>query len=192
MEGWDLRARRFAAGLTAKQVARAAGTSESNVAAYERGAKQPSPTVVERLVAAVAAGKESPVHVYGLVTVPSAAAGIRAGIREGWPVEDLFRIVIECLNNAASLETEADRAIFFARPSTTGDPRWDSLLAGVVENQFRGAGQEPPAWTAEVAALDAVWYVAGIPGMYDRALESTPPELKARGIVLDGRSLESV
>ena len=191
MEGWDLRARRLAAGLTAKQVARAAGTSESNVAAYERGAKRPSLRVVERLVAAIAAGKESPIHAYRLVTVPSAAAGIRAGIRAGWPVEDLFRIVIECLNNAASLESEADRAIFFAEPSTTGDPRWDALLAGVVENWFRVAGQDPPAWAAAVAALDAPWYVAGIPGMYDWALENTPPELKARGIVLDGRSLQS-
>lgn len=192
MEGWDLRARRLAAGLTAKQVARVAGTSESNVAAYERGAKRPSPRTLERLTAAIAAGKESPIYVYGFVTVASAAVGIRAGIRKGWPTDDLFRVVIECINNSESLKTEADLAIFYARPSTTGDPRWDALLAGVIEHRFRVTGQDPPAWVAEIRPLDAVWYVAGIRGMYDWALENTPPELKARGIVLDGRSLESV
>ena len=77
MEGRDLRARRFAAGLTAKQIARAAGTSETNGAAYERGAKKLSAKITERLVAAIAAGKESPVHASRLVTVPGAAAGIR-------------------------------------------------------------------------------------------------------------------
>ena len=192
MEGWDLRARRFAAGLTAKQVARAAGTSETNVAAYERGAKKPSAKIAERLLAAVAAGKGSPVHAHRLVTVPGAAAGIRAGIRDGWPTKDLFRIVIECINNSAELHTEADRAVFFGRPSTTGDPRWDALLAGVVEHLFREAGREPPAWVVEVGPLESEWYVLGIPSLYEWALANTPAVLKSRGVILDGRSLESV
>jgi DNA-binding XRE family transcriptional regulator len=38
MEGWELREHRRRAGLTLRQVARAAGTSETNVYAYERGA----------------------------------------------------------------------------------------------------------------------------------------------------------
>ena len=41
MDGWTLRSRRRKAGLTAAQVARVTGTSESNIAAYERGAKAP-------------------------------------------------------------------------------------------------------------------------------------------------------
>ena len=192
MEGWDLRARRFAAGLTAKQVARAAGTSETNVAAYERGAKKPSAKIAERLLAAVAAGKGSPVHAHRLVTVPGAAAGIRAGIRDGWPTEDLLRIVRECINNSAWLETPLDRAIFFARPSTTGDPRWDALLAGVVEHLFREAGREPPAWVVEVGPIESEWYVVSIPGMYDWTAENAPEPLARRKVMLDRYSLESV
>ena len=87
--------------------------------------------------------------------VPSAAAGIRAGIRDGWSTEDLLRIVRECVNNSVWLETPEDRAIFFARPSTTGDPRWDALLAGVVEHLFREAGRELPAWVLGVRTLEA-------------------------------------
>ncbi|MDA8118061.1 MAG: helix-turn-helix transcriptional regulator [Actinomycetota bacterium] len=192
MEGWDLRARRFAAGLTAKQVARAAGTSETNVAAYERGAKKPSAKITERLLATIAAGKDSPVHVSRLVTVPGAAAGICAGIRDGWTTEDLLRIVRECINNSAELHTEADRAVFFGRPSTTGDPRWDALLAGVVEHLFRNASEEPPTWVMDVGPLEAEWYVVSIPGMYDWTVENTPEPLARRKVLVDSYSLESV
>jgi transcriptional regulator with XRE-family HTH domain len=41
VDGWTLRSRRRKAGLTAAQVARVTGTSESNIAAYERGAMAP-------------------------------------------------------------------------------------------------------------------------------------------------------
>ena len=126
------------------------------------------------------------------MTVPGAAAGIRAGIRDGWTTEDLLRIVCECINNSAWLETPVDRAIFFARPSTTGDPRWDALLAGVVEHLSREAGREPPAWVLGVRALAAEWYVVSISGMFDWTVENTPEPLARRKVLVDSYSLEAV
>ncbi len=44
---------RLAAGLTQAQLAARAGTARPNIAAYESGAKVPSPEVRERLIAAM-------------------------------------------------------------------------------------------------------------------------------------------
>jgi predicted nucleotidyltransferase len=49
----DMRAMRLAAGLTQAQVAARAGTARPNIAAYESGAKVPSPEVRQRLIAAM-------------------------------------------------------------------------------------------------------------------------------------------
>ena len=89
-------------------------------------------------------------------------------------------------------ETAEGRAIFFARPSTTGDPRWEALLARVVEHLFREAGREPPAWVLGVRALAAEWYVVSIPGRYDWTAEKAPEPLARGKVMLDRYSLESV
>lgn len=54
--------RRRAAGLSLRLVARSAGTSETNVAAYERGVKQPRAHTLQRLLAMIDAGGDSAIH----------------------------------------------------------------------------------------------------------------------------------
>lgn len=192
MEGWNLRAARLAAGLTAADVALAAGTSESNVAAYERGAKKPSRRLEERLTNIISAGALSPIIVYRLVTVPAAAANLRAGIRAGWPTADLLGIVRECLSNSKWLSSDADEDAYYARPSSTGDPRWDALLAGVVEDHLLRLNKVAPNWTADIRPLERFWFLGNLRGMDAWSFAHTPPSLKVRGVILDRRSLESV
>jgi len=49
----DIRTMRLAAGLTQAELAARAGTARPNIAAYESGAKTPSPDVRDRLIAAM-------------------------------------------------------------------------------------------------------------------------------------------
>ena len=49
----DIKAMRLAAGLTQAELSARAGTARPNIAAYESGAKTPSPEVRERLIAAM-------------------------------------------------------------------------------------------------------------------------------------------
>ncbi|MHB1783815.1 MAG: helix-turn-helix domain-containing protein [Acidimicrobiales bacterium] len=191
MNGWELRAARRQAGLTLRDVARAAGTSESNVSAYERGSKRPSAATSERLHAALAVGRTSPIHANTLLTVPAAAASLRFGLRRSWATVDLLRIVRELVSNAAWVKTDADVAAFFARPSTTGDERWDAMLAGVVENLSLKTGRPVPEWTAG-HALHQLWFVGSVAALDAYALAHTPPSLRVRGVVVDEESLESV
>jgi len=185
----DLRSERLAAGVSAAALARAAGTSETNVAAYERGAKEPSPATVGRLRLLLAAGAQSPIFRFRLLTVPAAAAAIRRGLRQGWSTADLLRVVRECLSNAKWAAAPADRSAFFSPPSTTGDRRWDALLAGAVEHYCLEKGYDVPGWTRG-KAVRGLWFVTA--GAAPLALASSPPSLRVRGVVLDRAELTSV
>ena len=60
--GYEMRAARQRSGLSLAAVARAAGTSATNVSAYERGTKRANRATRARLVAAVRAGADSAIH----------------------------------------------------------------------------------------------------------------------------------
>ena len=191
MYGWELRERRRAAGLTLRQVARAAGTAETNVAAYERGAKRPHPETLARLAVAVDAGADSPIHRQTLLTFPAAAAALRHGLREAWPMSDLLRVVRELRSHAQHLVTDVDRAAYFARPTTTGDARWDAMLAGCCEDLCLNQGLAVPAWSAG-HALPTFWFVGSSPSLRAYAFAHTPLSLQVRGVMVDPADLVAV
>ena len=186
-----LRSVRHASGLSLAAVARAADTSATNVSAYERGVKRANDATLVRLTASVRAGSDSPIYRNRLVTVPAEAAAIRSGLRQGWSTADLLRVVRELRSNAKHLRNDTDLAAFYARPSTTGDRRWDALLAGVAEVDALRDGHEVPAW-ARGHDLPHLWFVGSSPSLHPHALAHTPSSLAVRGIVIDGAALESV
>ncbi|MDQ2724959.1 MAG: helix-turn-helix domain-containing protein [Actinomycetota bacterium] len=187
----DLRARRINSGLTAAALGRAAGTAESNITAYERGTKTPVATTVERIAKALAAGADSPIFVNRLVTVPAAAAALRRGLRAGWATADLLRVVRESRSNARWLADADDVSAFFAPPTTTGDTRWDALVAGSSEDLALRHGHPVPAWSAG-HALTSLWFVSDNVDFDAYALAHSPVPLKVRGVLVDPADLESV
>jgi transcriptional regulator with XRE-family HTH domain len=182
---------RLEAGLTLDQVARAAGTSASNVSAYERGTKTPQPQTLARLLVVIRARSSSVVHRRELLTVPAAAAEIRRGLRAGWSTADLLRLVREMLAQSTAVASAEDRAAYFAQPSTTGDPRWDAMLAAAVEYQFLACGDQAPGWTAG-HALPTFWFVGSSPGLQAFAFARTPMSMQVRGIMVDPADLQAV
>jgi transcriptional regulator with XRE-family HTH domain len=191
MDGWALRRRRREAGLTAARVARVTGTSETNIAAYERGDKVPGSPTLERILDAIDAGSESPIYVNGLITTPEASAAIRYGIRHRWTDRELLRIVREQRSNAKWVSRPIDQKVFFARPSTTGDKRWDALLAGSVEDLTARGDASAPAWI-EGIRIDGEWFVADNPAFSDYLLAHSPESFRSRGVMIDPEALESV
>lgn len=191
MDGWELRETRLTSGLTLREVARAAGTSEPNVSAYERGEKVPNARTLGRVRASIAAGANSPVHARNLITAPAAAASIRGGLRHGWSTADLLRIVREMRSHLAHVTAEVDLAVFLAEPSTTGDQRWDAMLAANVEDLALGRGITPPAWTAG-HALPTFWFVGSSPSLRAFAFARSPMSMQVRGVMVDPTDLEAV
>jgi transcriptional regulator with XRE-family HTH domain len=191
VHGWDIRARRRSAGLTAQQVAYAIGTSETNVAAYERGDKTASPATLARLMASIDLGRQSPIFVNRLLTVPAAAAAIRKGLRAGWPTRDLLRVVRESRANAKWVTDTSEIKVFLAAPSTTGDRRWDALLAGSTEHLALLGKMSVPDWTRG-HALPTLWFVGDNRFFDAYAVAHSPTSLKVRGVMVDPSDLESV
>jgi transcriptional regulator with XRE-family HTH domain len=191
MDGWELRARRRAERLTLQQVARAAGTAETNVAAYERGRKHPSARTLSRLTTMIDAGGDSPIHRRSLLTVPATAAAIRHALRANWTTADMLRVIRENRSNAAFIESERDRAAFFAEPSTTGDPRWDAMIAGNAEDLALRDGFAAPDWSRG-HALPQFWFVGSTPSLAAFAFARSPFSLQLRGVMVDPADLEAV
>jgi len=173
-----LRERRRNASLTAAQVARVTGTSESNIAAYERGGKVAGPLTLQRIVD-------------GLVTVPQASAAIRSGLRHGWTTRELLRVVRELRSNSKWIARPIDQKVFLARPSTTGDRRWDTLLAGATEELVAREGMPAPDWT-EGVRLENEWFVAEDPAFKEYLLAHSPGPFRSRNVMIDPDALESV
>jgi transcriptional regulator with XRE-family HTH domain len=191
MDGWELREQRRAQGLTLREVARAAGTDETNLSAYERGAKVPNRRTLTRVLASIAAGANSPVHTRHLLTAPAAAAALRKGLREGWRTSELLRLIREMRSNAKFVGNAADREAFYAEPSTTGDQRWDAMLAGSVEDLALRDGQSVPEWTRG-GPLPQFWFVSSMPSLRAYAFAHSPFSLQVRGVMVDPADLESV
>ncbi len=177
--------------MTAAQVARVTGTSESNIAAYERGDKAPGPPTLQRILDAIDAGSESPIYRHRLVTAPQAAAAIRRGLRGGWTSRELLRVVREQRSNARWVSSPIDVQVFFARPATTGDRRWDALLAGSTEEMAIRSGLPVPAWTERVR-LATTWCVSDVPAFHDYLAAHSPEPFRSRGVMIDPDALESV
>jgi transcriptional regulator with XRE-family HTH domain len=191
VNGWELRERRSRQRVTLAQVARAAGTSESNVSAYERGTKRPADRTLRRLLAAIDAGQDSPIHSMALLTFPAAAALLRRGLGAGWSTADLLRVVRELRSNAWLLATDADRAAYLAEPSTTGDQRWDAMLAANAENLALRADRPAPEWSLG-HALPTFWFVGGESSLRAYAFARTPISMQVRGVMVDPADLEAV
>jgi transcriptional regulator with XRE-family HTH domain len=179
--------------LTLASVARCAGTSASNLSAYEHGHKRPNAATLARINAAIEAGAASPIHRAALLTVPACAAAIRTDVRSGRAsTADTLRYVREMINNAVFVvDNELDRAAFFAEPSTTGDRRWDALLAGVVDRLAQQHGFDRPEWTTRRYVVP-FWFVGTTPALHAYAFAHSPVALANRGVFIDPADLESV
>jgi hypothetical protein len=144
-----------------------------------------------RLTAMIRCGADSPIHRHRLVTVPAAASTLRRGLRAGWSTVDLLRVVREMRSNAKHLRPLDDRNAFYVVPSTTGDRRWDAMLAGLTEMAALDAGTGVPGWS-RCRSLPHLWFVGSRRSFDAYALAHTPPPLAVRGVVIDGAELESV
>jgi hypothetical protein len=161
------------------------------VSAYERGVKRTSARTERRLHAVIDAGAGSRVHTARLSTAPATAAALRRGLGAGWSTAQLLRIVRQMRSDAMHVDAERDRAAFYAAPSTTGDPRWDALLAAVVEEDHLHAGRFPPAWTRG-HALRTFWFVPETASLHAYAFAHSPISMQVRGIMIDPADLEAV
>lgn len=125
------------------------------------------------------------------MTAAEAATAIGVEVQRG-DVTFALRLLARAIAVLRSLaDRPADLAEFLTTPPTTGDRRWDTLLAAALGRECRRLGVAPPAWT-NVAPLKSWWFPVPDPVLTARTFQRTPVELSVRGIWLDGSALEAV
>ncbi len=121
-----------------------------------------------------------------VVDVRDLAEGLKADLARGANLSDKLRLVRQYImnfDNGADFESLTSTA-----PQSTGDERWDALIAGVTEDIAFRLGHRVPAWTA-IAPLDTWWFVTPVAKLEPTAFVESPPALSRRGVFIRRSSL---
>lgn len=190
-----LQTARATLGLTQGQAADLLGTSQANISAYEHGHLLPGRLVAERIEAMSALRSSSTYATYEASTLAGTAARMRADLRTERADTDTLRLAIQAADDFVLLTEEADRTFFLCEPSPTGSRQWDALLAGLAVHLCRAVDMErTPAWTRDAKrTLDMIWWVdSDAISLRPQLLRDALPSMRARGVMLGRRTLESV
>lgn len=194
--GASIRAARRARGLSQAQLAERARVGRQWLVAVEKGHDRAELGLVVAVLRALdirltlrpAAPPPDPARTW--LTAADTAEAIRAELDRGDP-DFALRILARALSELRALSDPDDRAAFLAEPPSTGDHRWDTLLAASIGRTCRQAGIPAPAWT-DAPALRSWWFPVFDPILTARTMQRTSVDLAARGIWLDSRALEVV
>jgi transcriptional regulator with XRE-family HTH domain len=183
-----VRSAREGARLSQRELARLAGVPPTTVNRVESGQTDATFGMLVRLLDAAG-------HEMKISTRPrgSSARGPRlADLATAWseqrtgsPDWTRLRAFLDYL----TLHPEGAGPAISARPPSSPSPILDTMLAGIAEKIADDAGLPRPAWTRRVPRLESDWSEDGTPRMIKRWREATPPQLLARGLIVDGDSL---
>lgn len=184
------------AGLTQSQVAARMGTTQPVIARLEAGGRDPRLSTIERYARTIGADLEVRVaEPASPRTIARLAERIHERLAdESGPPTTTFREVVQFLDDVASLTDAQARAAVRQEPLSTGDRRWDALLAATSEWVAAERGFKPPRWTASSRRRlpPPGWFVTPHKRLHDLVRRSTPPEFARHGVYLDETSLRSV
>jgi transcriptional regulator with XRE-family HTH domain len=186
-----LRTARLQAGMSQSAVAQLAKTSQSAIATYEAGNREPSLPVLQRLLAATG-------HQLSLSVLPDSSvyriADLALDIAQSPANDDKkkLRYVFEFMRGAQE-DTAPVNVLVSAEPKSTGDMRFDALLAGIAEDLCVLGGEVPPQWVNNDArTLKSAWWVSSLAAGRAQALLHCPAALRRRGVMIDRHDLEGV
>ncbi|NQW59224.1 helix-turn-helix transcriptional regulator [bacterium] len=184
-----LRTARLQAGMSQSAVAQLAKTSQSAIATYEAGNREPSLPVLQRLLAATG-------HQLSLSVSPDTSvyriADLALDIAQSPANDDKkkLRYVFEFMRGAQE-DTAPVNVLVSAEPKSTGDMRFDALLAGIAEDLCVLGGEVPPQWVnSDVRTLKSTWWVSSLAAGRAQALVHCPAALRRRGVMIDRHDLE--
>jgi transcriptional regulator with XRE-family HTH domain len=177
-------------GLTQAKMAKIAKTTQSAIAAYEAGRREPTVPVLQRMLEATGHNLliafEADENVYRI-------ADLARDIREtpSKNSQRRLRLVFEFLRDINESQQLSLR--FAVEPMATGDRRFDALLAAITEDSCVRGGVAPPSWVfANKRFLDEAWWVSNLKSARAQALVNTPASFRRRGVMIDRHDLVAV
>jgi hypothetical protein len=105
-----------------------------------------------------------------------------------------FREVVQFVDDLIAVDPEVGCDAVEEEPPTTGDLRWDALIAAAVDWVSSAHRWPAPAWTSGARwKLDAPgWVVSPYERLHPLIREQTPEEFARHGVYVDRASLQSI
>lgn len=126
-----------------------------------------------------------PIDLDTALSIDDTAAAIAAAA----PEADRLRVFFEFLRGADAAGPAA-LLLVAQEPRSTGDARFDALLASAAEHLAARYGLPGPLWTAMAERfLDRAWWVSDLPSAKLLAIKWTPASFVRRGIYLAAHDL---
>lgn len=180
---------RTSTGLSQRALATATHTDHPAVSTIEKGTRDPSVGLLDRLLRGTG---------HSLVSVPTRAFPasvyvdeIRVQLLAGRD-EAAFRTFLS-LNDSLGLVTPGLKVVLtISDPGTTGSPRFDALIAGLAEHVLDRGHLPVPEWTEDPSRfLVDDWFVDDSPYARAHDRETAPRAFVRRGVILAATELES-
>ena len=123
-------------------------------------------------------------------TMAEVAAAVAREIAVG-DVDMAHRLVMDGVNRLPAAAAPGRLKHVVEPPASTGDQRWDALLAAAVRYRLHELGQRAPEWTIK-EPLNVFWWPTRISASQQyNAMAHTPAEFRRLGIFIDERDLTS-
>jgi hypothetical protein len=121
-------------------------------------------------------------------TVADLAQEVRRSLANQEPTGDTLRLVRQFIMDLQ--RSDDPMTMFRDEPSSTGERKWDALIAGTIEDFALHRGIEPPSWVfQEQRYLSTWWFLTSIDPMRPTAIVQAPAALSRRGVFVQRASL---
>ncbi len=180
-------------GLTQADVAERLGTSQPVIARLEAGGRDPRLSTLERYARVV--GADLDVRTAGPRGYAADLADcIRERLDRPEPTTTTFREVVQFIDDARAMSVEDLLHAVDQEPLSTGDRRWNAVVAAAVDWVCSAAGIAAPRWTgaARWRVPAPGWVVSPHERLHAIVRAETPPEFARHGVYVDRASLMSV
>jgi hypothetical protein len=125
------------------------------------------------------------------MTVKMLAKSVKSSLTEGEGSGSTLRLVHQFIMDLT--QSKDPSVLVRDPPASTGDPRWDAMIAGVVEDFAIHHGMPAPKWVFDPCRfLDTWWFFTSIQDMRPTAIVETPAALSGRGVFIQRASLVNV
>lgn len=184
----DLRGALEDAQVNQETFARLLGTSRTRLSAYLGGKTMPSAAVHQRALRTAAGLKSARIH--GWMTPDHTADQINQALAaddEAWAL----KLIMQARDHLAEMLRSGEKGsdAWLVRGRQVADPRYDALLAAIVDHEFEEADRQPrPEWT-KLPRLDVAWTQPNARWGENWTRQHTPHWLAKRGIYIADRDL---
>ena len=120
-------------------------------------------------------------------TAGEIADSVRAEVHGGTP-SSAMRLLMDGINYLPNVAEHDDLDHALAEPPSTGDVRWDTLLAAAIRYRLRTIGATAPAWTYKPPLAKFWWPVKATRAKAYNDFATAPAELRRVGIFVSERS----